>query len=249
MRPGPTGRDYRQALISLCLLAGLGWALIFWSLSNMSSPLVALTMPADSFWSVREIVAVWLMWAVMMGAMMLPSALPILAVHRKIARHRDPATPGASRWFVAGYLMGWALFSAAAAAAQWGLQQAGILSHMLRLESPAVSAAILISAGAFQFTSLKTACLNKCRTPMGFILTEWRPGRSGAFRMGISHGKYCIGCCWALMLVLFVGGVMNLTVIAVLTTIVLAEKVLPRGDITARIGGLVLILWGLALII
>ena len=229
-------------------MAALGWALILWSAANMSSPIVALTMPMDVSWSPGEMVAVWIMWAVMMGAMMLPSAIPMLMVHRRFAARKDPSTANAHRWFLAGYLAGWALFSLAAAAVQWGFQTADVLSHMLKLRSQAVAAVILTAAGIFQFTPLKAACLNKCRTPIGFLLTEWRSGRAGAFHMGFSHGKYCIGCCWALMMILFVGGVMNLATIAALSSIVLLEKLMPRGDILAKLGGAVLLLWGFYLI-
>ena len=243
-----SSQDHRNALLFLIALAALGWALILWSVANMSSPLVGLMMPMDAAWALREVIAVWIMWAVMMGAMMLPSAIPMLLVHRRFAAKRDPAVRHADRWFLAGYLLSWTVFSAAAAAAQWMSQQAGILTHMLVLRDTTVAGVILIAAGLFQFTALKAACLNKCRTPIGFILTEWREGREGAFRMGLSHGKYCIGCCWALMAVLFVGGVMNLATIALLSSIVLAEKLLPRGDVIARIGGCALVLWGLVLV-
>ena len=243
-----TTREQRNGLIFLVGLSLLGWVLILWSLANMSSPLVSLTMPLDTTWSLNEIIAVWLMWAVMMGAMMLPSAIPMLLVHRRVADQRDPMTAHADRWFLCGYLFGWSLYSAAAAAAQWGFQRADVLSHMLVLREPTLAGTVLIAAGLFQFTSIKSACLNKCRTPIGFVLTEWRSGRRGAFWMGLSHGKYCIGCCWALMAVLFVGGVMNLLSIAALSTIVLFEKLAPRGELVAKIGGAILILWGLVVI-
>ncbi|SDJ58136.1 DUF2182 domain-containing protein [Aliiruegeria lutimaris] len=240
--------EQRRGVVFLLCLAALGWVLIFWSSANMSSPLVALTMPMDATWALSEIVAVWLMWAVMMGAMMLPSAIPMLMVHRRVASKKDPNTKNSHHWFLAGYLVGWAVFSAAAAAAQWGFQRADILSHMLKLQDPAVAGVILIAAGIFQFTPIKAACLHKCRTPIGFLLTDWRMGRSGAFLMGLNHGKFCIGCCWALMMVLFVGGVMSLTTIAALSSIVLFEKVLPRGETVAKLGGIMLVLWGLYLL-
>lgn len=239
--------EQRSGLFFLLGLAVLGWLLIFWSLANTSSPLVQLTMPMDATWAVSEVAAVWLMWAVMMGAMMLPSAIPMLMVHRRVAAKKNPSIPDSHHWFLLGYLVCWTIFSAAAAAAQWSFQQAGVLSHMLALRNPAVSGSILMAAGAFQFTPLKTVCLNKCRTPIGFLLTNWRSGRAGAFRMGLDHGKYCIGCCWALMMVLFVGGVMSLTTIAALSSIVLLEKLVPRGDLIAKLGGATLFLWGLSM--
>ena len=244
-----TSAEQRNGVYFLVGLAALGWLLIFWSAGNTSSPLVALTMPRDATWAPSEIIAVWLMWAVMMGAMMLPSAIPMVMVHRRFAATRDPATTDSHRWFLVGYLTGWALFSAAAAAVQWGFQSADVLSHMLRLREPALAGAVLVAVGVFQFTPIKAACLKKCRTPIGFLLTDWRPGRSGAFRMGFNHGKFCIGCCWALMMVLFVGGVMSLATIAALSSLVLLEKLMPRGDLLARLGGVILVLWGLSLIV
>lgn len=243
-----TSAEQRNGILFLLGLAALGWLLIFWSVANMSSPLVSLMMPMDATWAFREMIAVWLMWAVMMGAMMLPSAIPMLVVHRRVATKKDPTLKNPHHWFLFGYLLGWALFSAVAAALQWGFQNAGVLSHMLRLRDPTVAGGVLIAAGLFQFTPVKAACLHKCRTPIGFLMTDWRPGRSGALLMGLNHGKFCIGCCWALMMVLFVGGVMSLTTIAALSSIVLLEKLMPRGEIIAKLGGVLLVLWGLAVI-
>lgn len=239
--------EQRSGLFFLVGLSALGWGLIFWSAANMSSPLVSLMMPMDANWGFSEIVAVWLMWAVMMGAMMLPSAIPMLMVHQRVATKKDPGCTNSHHFFLIGYIVTWTLFSAVAAAMQWGFQRADVLSHMLKLQDHFVAGFILIAVGVFQFTSIKSACLKSCRTPIGFLLTNWQPGRAGAFYMGLQHGKYCIGCCWALMMVLFVGGVMNLTTIAALSSIVLLEKLMPRGDLIARLGGAALIAWGLTL--
>ncbi len=210
--------------------------------------MVSLMMPMHSHWVFSEVVAVWLMWAVMMGAMMLPSAIPMMLIHRRVAAKREPETRSANRWFLAAYLLTWALFSIAATALQWNFQRLDVLSHMLTIQAPMVGGGILIAAGIFQLTPLKAACLRKCRTPIGFLLTDWRSGRKGAFRMGLKHGQYCIGCCWGLMMVLFVGGVMSLTAIAVLSGIVAIEKLAPRGEQISKLGGVVLIVWGLVLI-
>jgi predicted metal-binding membrane protein len=238
----------RNGVFFLVGLSALGWLLIFWSSENMSSPVVSMMMPMDVNWGLSEIVAVWIMWAVMMGAMMLPSAMPMLVVHRRVAAKRDPGATNSNTWFLIGYVLTWTLFSAVAAAAQWGFQRGGGLSPMLRLQDQSIAGGFLIAAGIFQFTAIKTACLSKCRTPIGFLLTDWRPGRAGALRMGLKHGKYCVGCCWALMMVLFVGGVMSLTTIAALSSIVLFEKLMPRGDLIAKLGGAFLIAWGLFLL-
>lgn len=235
----------RSGVYALVALSLLGWGLILWSVANMSSPLIALTMPMSTQWSLAEVIAVWLMWSVMMGAMMLPSAIPMISVHRRIAAKQDPDTPHANLWFLAAYLLAWALFSIAATGLQWGFQRADVLSHMLMIQGDLIGGAILIAAGLFQLTPLKTTCLQKCRSPMGFLTTEWRAGSLGAFRMGLKHGKDCIVCCWGLMLVLFVGGVMNLATIAVISGIVAAEKLAPHGPLIARLGGALLIIWGL----
>jgi len=247
-RNSPTGVEMQSGIAALFALSVFGWVLILWSVANMSSPIVALMMPMGADWALREIIAVWLMWAVMMGAMMLPSAIPMLVIYGRISAKRDPDTPSARRWFLAAYLLTWAIFSLAATFLQWSFQSADVLSHMLRIQGALIGGVILISAGAFQLTPLKAACLHKCRTPMGFLLTDWRGGRVGAFQMGLKHGRYCIGCCWALMMVLFVGGVMNLTTIAVLSGIVAIEKLAPRGKTVSKLGGILLIVWGLWLI-
>ncbi len=242
------GADIRNGLATLIVLSIAGWGLIFWSAANMSSPLISLMMPMTSDWAVREVVAVWLMWAVMMGAMMLPSAIPMLVVHRRIAAKRYPETPHANRWFLAAYLLTWAVFSVAATTLQWSFQRADVLSHMLRLQGAVIGGGILVAAGVFQLTPLKATCLRKCRTPFGFLLSNWSAGRGGAFQMGLKHGYSCIGCCWALTMVLFVGGVMSLTTIAFLSGVVALEKLAPRGEQIARLGGGLLLAWGLWLI-
>ena len=244
----PIGIEVRNGVVTLVALSLIGWGLVIWSAASVSSPVVALTMPMDSQWAFREIIAVWLMWAVMMGAMMMPSAIPMMVIHRRGAAKRDPAAHNAHRWFLAAYLLTWTLFSMAAAGLQWGFQAADVLSHMLRIQGTLVGGGILIAAGFFQLTPIKTMCLNKCRTPMGFLLTDWRSGCLGAFQMGLKHGQYCVGCCWALMMVLFVGGVMSLTTIAVLSGIVAIEKLAPRGQQISKFGGVLLIVWGLWLV-
>ena len=238
----------RNGVAALVVLSLIGWGLILWSSTNMSSSLVALMMPMNSNWEFKEIIAVWLMWAVMMGAMMLPSAIPMMVIHRRVAAKRDPETRHASRWFLMAYLLTWALFSIAATGLQWSFQRADVLSHMLRIHGQLTGGGILVAAGLFQMTPLKAMCLGKCRAPIGFLLTNWRAGRIGAFQMGLKHGQYCIGCCWALMMLLFVGGLMSLTTIAVLSGLVAIEKLTPRGEQISRLGGGLLIAWGLWLI-
>lgn len=238
----------RNGVFALVALSLLGWGIVIWSVANMSSPVVALMKPMDAEWALLQIFAVWIMWAVMMGAMMLPSAIPMLVIFRRVSAQREGQPSNAHRFFLMAYLFSWALFSVAAAFLQWAFQRADLLSNMLQIQGPLVGGSILLMAGLFQLTPLKASCLRKCRTPMGFLLTDWRPGRTGGFYMGLKHGQYCIGCCWALMLVLFVGGVMNLIAIAILSAIVAMEKLGPRGDAISKLGGIFLILWGIWMI-
>jgi len=197
-------------------------------------------------WSVREFLLTFAMWAVMMVAMMVPPAAPMILLFGTVHRRRREAGHAAvpTTVFLLGYLAVWAAFSLLAVLAQWALHAAALISPMLVSTSPVLGAALLIGAGIYQWTPLKHACLAKCRSPLGFLLTEWRDGARGAFVMGVRHGAYCTGCCWALMALLFVGGVMNLLWVAAIAGFVLAEKVAPAGRAVGRIAGLVLVAWG-----
>lgn len=197
-------------------------------------------------WKALDFWLMFLMWAVMMVGMMLPTAIPMTLIHaavgRKAARQGTSVAPSAA--FVTGYVVIWTLFSVGATIAQFALDQAALLSAMLVSTSPALGAALLVSAGLYQFTPIKSACLDHCRSPFHFISEHWRPGAVGAFRMGIEHGVYCLGCCWVLMGLLFFGGVMNLLWIAAITGFVLFEKLLPEGRLASRVAGLALIVLG-----
>jgi predicted metal-binding membrane protein len=216
----------------------LGWLLLYWGATNMGSPAAQLTMPRSN-WIWANWLAVFVMWAVMMAAMMLPTAMPMVSVFGSLNKNQGENTRTIA--FVAGYLVLWTVFAAAATAAQWVLQSRGLLSPMIVSISPVLSGALMMIAGAFQFSPLKQACLRACRSPLGFLLTDWRGGLSGAVRMGVRHGLYCLGCCWALMALLFVGGVMNLLWIAALTLLVAVEKLAPRGDLLAKALGALMI--------
>jgi len=151
--------------------------------------------------------------------------------------------------FLLGYLVVWTAFSAVATTAQWGLHEAAVLSSGMALTSPLWAGAVLIMAGVFQWTPLKHACLSHCRSPLSFLMTEWREGASGALIMGLRHGVYCVGCCWVLMALLFVVGVMNLFWVAAISVFVLLEKTVPAGQGVARAAGLVLVGVGLFLFV
>ena len=183
------------------------------------------------------------MWAVMMVAMMVPSAAPAILLYGAVHRRSSTGTPPTLA-FLTGYLACWALFALLAAA----LQLAIAAPMSMAVESRMAAAALLIAAGLYQLSPLKDACLGRCRSPAQFLARHYRPGIAGAFRLGLVHGAYCVGCCWLLMALLFVGGVMNLLWIAGLTVLVAAEKLLPKGNWIARIAGAAMIAWGLALL-
>lgn len=227
---------------ALLVLGLLGWLGMAWLVLDMGHPLAQLTMPASSRWSAANLLAVWAMWAVMMAAMMLPSAWPMVSTFIRLGG--DAASRSRGRAFVAAYLGVWCAFSAAATAAQWLLQALGWVSPMILSTSAALTGALLLIAGVYQFSPLKQVCLSRCRTPVGFLMGEWRPGSRGAFVMGLRHGLFCLGCCWALMALLFVGGVMNLAWIAALSIVVAIEKLAPRGERIALALGLALMATG-----
>ncbi len=191
-------------------------------------------------------VAVFAMWAVMMVAMMLPAVSPSAAVFSGLAWRRDAhGATLATAMYVAGYATTWVGCAIPAASVQWMLTHALLLDPMSRSTSLGLSAGILLTAGAYQFTPFKRACLSKCRTPLGFFMTKWRDAATGAFVLGLEHGVYCAACCWALMAVLFVVGAMNLAWMAVVTLVVLGEKIATPGWHFARVVGASLILAGL----
>lgn len=185
------------------------------------------------------------MWSVMMVAMMLPSAAPMTMLFARIQRHRRAAGQAATPviLFVGGYVLVWTVWSVLAALLQWAFQSTLVMAHDLALESASLAGAFVIVAGLYQLTPLKTVCLRHCQSPLGFLATRWREGWTGALGMGTRHGAYCVGCCWALMGLLFVVGVMNLAWVAGLTGYVLLEKVVPWLA-ASRIVGVGLVAWG-----
>jgi predicted metal-binding membrane protein len=193
-----------------------------------------------------DVGALFIMWVVMMVAMMLPSTLPFVFVfqaeHVRRRARRPPLTP--TLFFIGGYFAIWIVFSAACAALQQLLRSRALLSPMMSLASPLFAGAILLAAGVYQWTPMKNACLRHCRSPLTFLLSDWKEGVAGAFRMGVDHGLFCIGCCWMLMLLPFAAGVMNLLWMAGITVLLLLEKAAPGGEGTAWVCGAVLVLAG-----
>jgi predicted metal-binding membrane protein len=215
-------------------------------MAGMDMP--AMQMSGFYEWGLPTVILLFLMWTVMMIAMMVPSAVPMiqafLAVNEQRQNSSRPLVPVGI--FLLGYLVVWTSFSALATLAQWGLHKAALLSPMMVATSPMVSGGLLLAAGVFQWTRLKRACLSRCRSPLSFLMSGWRDGTAGAFSMGLRHGAYCVGCCWALMALLFVVGVMNLLWIAVIALFVMAEKIVPRGELLGHIGGVALVTAGIA---
>jgi predicted metal-binding membrane protein len=228
---------------SATLIAPLGaavficWSWIVVMARDMYGPMTgASAWMMTPHWDAPHLLLLWAMWAVMMAAMMLPSALPMILLAESAAR---------GYLLALGYIAVWAVFSLGATALQWGLGQTLILNPMMEVSSPIAGAALLILAGIYQWTPLKNACLATCQSPMAFVARRWRSGSWGAFRMGAEHGVYCVGCCWALMLLLFAGGVMNLTVVLALTAFVAFEKLAPLGPWSTRLSGTLLVALGL----
>jgi predicted metal-binding membrane protein len=266
-------RDRLPALVGMIGATVLAWIYLFWlaagmgdmgsmggstagdmgnmaggGMSGMSAVGMArIAMPALHAWTAGYFVLMFLMWAVMMVGMMLPSAAPMILLYDRVRERQEAkgASLAGTGVFALGYLAAWALFSLAAVIAQWALEQAALLSPMMVSASPWLGGGLLIAAGIYQWTPLKNACLVHCRAPITFLAHHWRPGRAGAFRMGLHHGLFCVGCCWVLMALLFVFGVMNLLWIAALAIFVLLEKILPRGDLVGRATGGLMIAIGL----
>jgi predicted metal-binding membrane protein len=191
-----------------------------------------------------------LMWAIMMVAMMIPGAAPTILLFSALERKRASATGmgGRTAAFVAGYVAIWCAFSIVAAALQTALSHGGLLSMQMTMRSALLAGVVFIAAGIYEFTPLKDRCLTHCRSPLEWLPQHMRPGRSGAFRMGVEHGTYCVGCCWVLMLLLFAVGIMNLVWVAALAAIVLVQKLLPAGILPQRLVGGLLVAVGLVAI-
>lgn len=245
--------DRRVVTVSLIMVIALAW-LYLWrdaqAMSHMAMP--GMSMEGMSHTSGAGTLAfTFVMWTVMMIGMMLPSAAPTVLLYGALVRkngERGNVLPAV--WvFTSGYLVVWTGFSLAAALLQTALDHRALLTPMLASASTGLSAALLIAAGIYQWLPLKEVCLRKCRNPIGFFATRWRAGASGALRMGMEHGVYCVGCCWVLMLLLFVAGVMNLLWVALLAGFVLAEKLLPAYKYTSRFASAAFIVSGLLLLV
>ncbi|MDO8475884.1 MAG: DUF2182 domain-containing protein [Candidatus Rokubacteria bacterium] len=246
-----------RAIVGAGLLAT---ALVVWLYLfrlSMSMPgmdmaeMPGMAMPRDHAWDPVDVLLLFVMWAVMMIAMMVPADAPMILTFAMVQRTRREQDRAAipTVVFLLGYAAVWTAYATVAALAQWRLHEAGFLSAAMASTSAWLGSALLLVAGVFQWTPLKQACLAKCRSPLSFVMTEWRDGRAGAFVMGMRHGAYCVACCWALMALLFVAGVMNLLWVAGLAVFVLAERVLPGGLVVGRIAGALLLVAGVVILV
>ncbi len=224
-------------------LTGLAWVYL-WQCAGEMEMHMDMPMPMSAPWTFAELGAAALMWGIMMVAMMLPSAAPVLLLFARVQRQRRQQAQTAipTGFFAGGYLLVWLAWSLLAAGLQWVLQGLLLLSPHLTFTSTLLGAGFLLLAGLYQLTPWKRTCLTHCQSPLGFLMTRWREGPAGAFSMGVRHGAYCAGCCWALMGLLFVGGVMNLLWVAALAVFVLLEKAVARGLWVARASGAALVL-------
>jgi predicted metal-binding membrane protein len=250
----PTRYDRILVLGGIALVLIITWAYLVHLSDQMSASadhddaMAAMGMAMDHAWGSADALAMFAMWVVMMVAMMAGAAAPVLLLFAAALRSRGaPGVPFTVLLFGFGYLTVWVVFSAAATAVQWLLHDAALLSPSMAASSSRIGGAILVAAGAYQVTPWKGACLAHCRSPLGFLMTHWRDGRAGALSMGVQHGAYCLGCCWALMGILFAVGVMNLAWVAVLTILIFLEKLGEAGMRTAQVAGVLLMGFGAAM--
>lgn len=245
-------KDRVIVITSLVVLAAAAWAYtgyLAWEMEGMDMG-PEMVMPQMQTWTLIDLLLLFVMWTVMMVAMMVPSAAPMVLMFANVQRQRQKQQrPFVSTGvFLLGYLIIWTAFSLITTLAQWGLHSTALLSPMMISTSSLFGGVLLMAAGIFQWTPLKHTCLKHCRSPLGFITTDWRDGTWGALIMGLRHGSYCTGCCWALMALLFVVGVMNLFWVAMIAVFVLIEKIVPNGHWVSKASGLMLIGWGIWMI-
>ncbi len=234
-------RDQYLIISSLAALVALAWAyLLVLDLNMRDMPNMASGIHS---WTPTDFVMMFVMWAVMMFAMMVPSAMRSVLIYARIVAREESQDPlvTPSLVFVFGYIVIWTLFSIMATALQWAMAMAALLSPMMVTTSSSLGAALLVAAGIYQLTPFKNSCLKHCHSPVMFMATHYKKGIRGAFQLGLRHGAYCLGCCWLLMGLLFVGGVMNLIWILAISAFVLVEKLLPAQIQSTRITSLIMI--------
>ena len=243
---------YRRAVVlgALATVTAAAWAYLLlgggieMEMMDMGGGQTMAMLPA---WSPTYAVLISVMWWVMMVAMMLPTAAPTVLLVTSLAWDRlanPKLVPATALLFASGYLLVWCGFSLAATLLQWSLDNAGLLSERMAFGDAILASTVLIAAGVYQWTPLKDACLRHCRSPSEFLFRHLRLGLLGAVGTGVRHGLFCLGCCWMLMALLFVGGLMSLTWVGAITLFVLLEKTMPGGDWMSRFSGVLLVVWG-----
>jgi predicted metal-binding membrane protein len=249
-------RDFFAIFGSLAAIVTIAWWYLYSLSSAMPGDMAMTEMGMEQAmvtpsWGLNYSLLMFLMWSVMMVGMMLPSVLPTVMIYSMVAKKaaKDGKTVATTGYFVSGYILIWIGFSLLATISQYALEKLDMLSAMMVSNNNILGGALLLIAGAWQFTPLKDQCLEQCRSPVEFIYQNWQKGNAGAMQMGIRHGLFCLGCCWALMLLLFVGGVMNLLWIAILTIFVLLEKILPFGSESGKVIGVLMLIVGTVFLI
>ena len=258
---GTLRRQRAIVIVALLLITAMAWAWLLHLSAQMSAPAdmagmdmssmpgMAAMSPTLEPWTPAHALFLFAMWAVMMVGMMTPSVAPMVLLYQRVAQQANASgySFAPAGWFLGGYLVAWALFAAVATLLQWALESVALLTPMMDSASNRFGGAVLLVAGVYQWLPLKDACLSRCRAPLSFVQQHggFQQSARGSLRLGLLHGLYCIGCCWALMALLFVGGVMNLLWIAALMMLVLLEKILPRARWFTRIAGVVAIAAGL----
>jgi predicted metal-binding membrane protein len=242
--------DRALALSAILAITVLSWIYLVRMAAMMTASTgeramhAAMGMPEMAAWGSAELLMLFLMWAVMMTGMMLPSAAPMIVLVIGTYRRRGDRARILTLAFTSGYLIAWTAFSGAAALVQFALHRAALLSPSMSTTSALLGGAILLAAGVYQWLPIKAECLTRCRSPLAFLGTHWREDAAGALRMGLQHGLFCIGCCWLLMLLLFAAGVMNLFWVGAIAVFVLVEKLARGGARIGRIAGVLLAAWG-----
>ena len=242
-------RDRVIVIAGVVAVVAIAWGYTIYLAQTNAAMGMSMGMAAGNLrpWTGVDFSLMYLMWAVMMVAMMVPSAAPMILLFATVnRRRREQSGPFVSTGvFLSGYLVVWTGFALVATLGNWGLHQASLLTSMMGgTSSGYLGGALLLTAGIFQWSQLKYVCLTHCRSPLSFLMSDWKDGTGGALKMGLKHGRYCLGCCWILMALLFVLGVMNLVWIAALAAFVLAEKVIPAGTKISKITGGLLVAWG-----
>jgi predicted metal-binding membrane protein len=245
---GRPGSDRSVILTLLGLLAALCLAYLLFRFGRMT-PVGARAALRGAPYRAADLVLLFALWVVVIGAMMLPAAAPSVLLYARVKRlYRERWVYLGTSLFILGYLFVWCCCALVATLAGWALHDAGALDESMAITHPTAGALALVAAGVYQWTPAKHVCLDNCRTPLTFVLTHWRRGAWGGFRMGAADARYCIGCCWLLLALVLPAGVLNLPVIAGLIALILAEKLLPGGHLLACATGLGLVVWGTALL-